>query len=85
MQVLTNSLSFYNCLDLNILQSVLGFLLEPQLVGVPALSLSAVGCLHGKGGIALSAYLLLDVVFLGNCSHCWIHTSSSQSEDKVEG
>ena len=66
-------------------RSILWLLLESQLVGVTALSLSAVGSLQGKSGIALSTDFLVLVVGLGDGSHCGIHTSSSESQHEVQG
>ena len=54
------------------------------------LSLSAVGCLDWESGIALSADHLLGLELSGKSSESWLnldgsHTSSSKSEDEMEG
>ena len=49
-----------------------------------ALSLTAVGGLEGKSGVALSADFLIAIVFLGNGSDGGIHDTSSESQDEVE-
>jgi hypothetical protein len=66
-------------------ESILGLFLESQLVAMTAFSLSAVGGLEGKSGVALTADLLVAVVFLGNGSDGGIHHTSSKPEDEVKG
>jgi len=51
---------------------------------VTALSLSAVGSLGRKSSIAISANLLLAVVFLSKSCNSGFHTTTSKSENKVE-
>jgi len=65
-------------------RSILGFLLESELVGVSALSLPAVSGLKGKGCVAFSADLLVAVELFGDGSDGGIHDTSSESEDEVE-
>lgn len=49
-----------------------------------ALSLTAVGCLNWKSGIAFSANFLVAVEFLSDGSDSRVHNSSSQSEHQVK-
>lgn len=65
-------------------ESILGLFLESQLIAMTAFSLSAVGGLEGKGGVALTADLLVAVVFLSNSSDGGVHHTASESEDEVE-
>ena len=62
------------------LGSILGFLLESELVGVTAFSLSTVGGFEGEGGIAFSTDLLVTIELLGDGGDGWIHDTSSESQ-----
>ena len=64
--------------------SVLGLLLESELVAVAALSLAAIGGLERQGRIALPADLLIAVELLGNSRNSGIHSASPQSEHEVQ-
>ena len=69
---------------LNNRRSILGFLLESELVAVTALSLSAVGGLEGESGVALAADFLIAVELLGDGSDGGIHHTSSESQHQME-
>ena len=70
--------------------SALNLLLGSDITVVTALSLSAVGGLWRESGIAFSANLFLALELSGKGSECRLnldgtHTSTSESENQVEG
>jgi len=69
---------------INHIKSFLGFLLDSEIVGVSALSLSAVSSLGRKSCIAISANLLLAVVLLSKSCDSRFHTTTSKSKNEVE-
>ena len=65
-------------------------LLGSDVGAVTALSLSAVGCLGWKGGVALSANHLFALVRSGESGQRWLDldgssATASESQDEVEG
>ena len=70
--------------------SALDLLLGSDVSVVTALSLSAVHSLGGETDVTLSAYHFIGLVLSGEGSECRFdlegsHTTSSQSEDEMEG
>ena len=65
--------------------SVLGLLLESELVAVAALSLAAIGGLERQGRIALPADLLIAVELLSDGCDSGIHGATTKSKHEVEG
>ena len=70
--------------------SALDLLLWSNITVVTTLSLSAVDSLHWESNVTLSADHLLALELSGNSSECWFdllgsHTTTSKSEDQVEG
>jgi hypothetical protein len=57
-------------------KSFFGSFFESDLIGVTALSLSAVGGLNGESGIANSANLFLTVVFLCQSLKSGFHSAT---------
>ena len=68
-----------------ITQSFSELLLGSDVGGVTALSLSAIGGFQGKSCVAFSANLLVAVEFFSNGSDGWIHDTSSESQDQMQG
>ena len=70
--------------------SALKLLLGSEITVVTALSLSAVGCLGWKSGVAFSADHLIALVLSSESSERRFdldgsHTTASESQDQVEG
>ena len=71
------------------MRSALNHLLWSEIREVTTLSLSAVGSLWWKSGVALSADHLIALVLSGEGSKSWVdllgsHTTSSKSEHQME-
>jgi hypothetical protein len=55
------------------------------LIGVTALSLSAICGFQGKSCITFSANFLVAVEFFSNGSDGWVHDTSSESQNQMQG
>ena len=73
-----------NCLLNRCDRSILGLLLESELVGVATLALAAVAGLEGQGGVALTADLFVTVELFGNSCNGRVHHTSPQAQHQVQ-